>query len=224
MSRLPFLLFLSAALAVELPMELPELTTKQGKKYEAVVITEKRPDGISIRHAAGTARVPFESLPDDLVKTLGGFDGEAAKKARSEADRKEASTLEAIEKGLAKDRETKGEKKQQAEEVKAASPAVLDVVQALESGALCRVSWVTIETRYKVTRDAFGRDVRTPYKVPVTGEPSNVLYHVENLSQRVDGDEAVVLVVFTGENHVYTNAVGSRATVRKLKVVTEASR
>ena len=49
-----------------------------------MTITEKRPDGISIRHDTGTARIMFEDLPDQLAQELGGFDPEQAAKARDQ--------------------------------------------------------------------------------------------------------------------------------------------
>jgi hypothetical protein len=79
------------------PLQFDTLETVAGKVYESVTVTEKRADGISIRHSGGTARIPHEQLPAAVKKQLGGFDEKEAKEAR-EAD-KEA--LEAAEKAMA---------------------------------------------------------------------------------------------------------------------------
>ncbi len=52
--------------AVGQTMEL--LQTVDGKTYEKVVIREVSAVGISIRHVSGTARIPFEKLPDDMQR------------------------------------------------------------------------------------------------------------------------------------------------------------
>lgn len=77
-------------------LKLDMLKTAKGKTYQDVSVTEKRPDGISIRHAAGTARIPFEDIPADVRKKLGGFDEDAAEEAR-EAD---AAKLRAAERAM----------------------------------------------------------------------------------------------------------------------------
>ncbi len=77
-------------------LKLDTLKTAKGKSYEGVTVTEKRPDGISIRHAGGTARIPQEDLPADVKRKLGGFDDAAAEEAR-EAD---AAKLRAAERAM----------------------------------------------------------------------------------------------------------------------------
>lgn len=77
-------------------LKLDTLKTAKGKTYEAVTVTEKRPDGISIRHAAGTARIPQEDLPADVKRKLGGFDAAAAEDAR----KADAEALRAAERAM----------------------------------------------------------------------------------------------------------------------------
>ncbi len=89
------IVFLAALLVCQSALaekeKLAVLKLKDGKEYSGVTITKRTADGISIMHESGTARVKFEQLPVDLVKQLGGFDPDAAAKARAEGDAKEAA-------------------------------------------------------------------------------------------------------------------------------------
>jgi len=58
------------------------LTTKSGRTYTSVTVREKTKSGIKIFHEIGAATIPFEELPDDVAKDLGGFDEKAAKAER----------------------------------------------------------------------------------------------------------------------------------------------
>jgi hypothetical protein len=51
--------------------KLGKLKTTKGKAYEDAVINEVSAAGISIQHASGSSRVPFEDLPDLLQKDFG---------------------------------------------------------------------------------------------------------------------------------------------------------
>ena len=93
-------LFITAIASAEND-KMTELKLKNGKIYTTVTITKKTADGVTIMHESGTACVPFEQLPDELVKTLGGFDAAAAKAERERKNAQEAATLAEIEKGVA---------------------------------------------------------------------------------------------------------------------------
>jgi hypothetical protein len=112
MKAILLLLASCSALNAEL-LKLDELKTAKGRAYTEVVVTEKRPDGISIRHAGGTARIPFEDIPADIRKQLGGFDEGEAKEAR-EADKEaleeaEKAMSEAVAKKAAEDDDDEAE-------------------------------------------------------------------------------------------------------------------
>lgn len=81
--------------------KLPELKLKNGKTFTTVIVTKKTADGIAIMHESGTARIPFEQLPDDLVKTLGGFDPEKAAEARKASAQSEEAQRAGIDRGIA---------------------------------------------------------------------------------------------------------------------------
>ncbi|MGC4017265.1 MAG: hypothetical protein QM755_22535 [Luteolibacter sp.] len=68
-------------------LSLPRLTTRALKVYHEVRIVEKRPDGVTIQHEEGVARIPYEMLPDEVVRAVGGFNQESALEYRTE-DRK----------------------------------------------------------------------------------------------------------------------------------------
>ena len=95
-----FAAFAGIAIAGD-PPKLEKLTLKNGRDYEKVTVTEKRPDGISISHDSGTARIKFEDLPEDVAAKLGGFNADDAAATRKKADAEEAATIAEIDKGLA---------------------------------------------------------------------------------------------------------------------------
>ncbi len=87
---LPLLLLVPVLLAAE-DEKLAELVTLDGKTYQGVTIRKVEPDGLSILHAAGTAKVPFEKLPEELQEKY-GYDATAAaehRKQAAEAQRKQ---------------------------------------------------------------------------------------------------------------------------------------
>ena len=45
-----------------------DLTTITGVKYTGVTVTRVEPDGISISHDAGLAKIAFRNLPSELQK------------------------------------------------------------------------------------------------------------------------------------------------------------
>lgn len=89
MKAIILLLFLSPCAVAQL-LKLNTLKTVDGKVYESVMVTEKREDGISISHSAGTARIAYERLHWTIRKKLGGFDAKAAALAREEDARRVA--------------------------------------------------------------------------------------------------------------------------------------
>ena len=89
-----------------------DLTTTEGKTYSDVKVTKVEPDGLSITHQTGTAKVPFIKLSEELRKKH-GYDAEKAEAYQKEQARKRAE-LDAIlrasrEKEEAKQRETGAE-------------------------------------------------------------------------------------------------------------------
>ena len=157
------LLFLSISSTglAEDPLKLDHLKLKTGKEYDKVVVTQKRPDGISIMHEGGTARIKFEELPDDLANTLGGFDKEAATKARADADAQESAALAEIERGLEVMKKDAASKESYKALVAASRPAVLKVVQATPEGLLCHIAWFQDQKVGHTSTDSFGRNVTT---------------------------------------------------------------
>ncbi|MCW1921797.1 hypothetical protein OKA05_04485 [Luteolibacter arcticus] len=69
---LPLLLLFPVLLAAE-EEKLAELVTRDAKLYTGVTIRKVEPDGLSILHDSGTAKIPFEMLSKDL-QTKYGYD------------------------------------------------------------------------------------------------------------------------------------------------------
>lgn len=63
-------------------LQLPNPFILQKTQYDQAELTALEPDGIRIKHALGVAKVPFEQLPDFILKEVGPFDAEAAAKFR----------------------------------------------------------------------------------------------------------------------------------------------
>ena len=49
-------------------MRFDEMTTKNGRRYVDVEITEVRPDGISFRHSNGARGLDVDEIPDEWIK------------------------------------------------------------------------------------------------------------------------------------------------------------
>lgn len=214
-----FILISSAiCFAADLP-KLEKLKLKTGREYEKVTITEKRPDGISIRHDSGTARIKFEDLPEDLAKRLGGFDPAAAVKARQEADAKEAAALAEIDRGMAE----QGQQQQAAGDrkatVAASRPAVIKVIQATSGGALCRIAWFEDQKMGYTGKDSFGRDTTTYKTTPGLTRFSEDFHFVTGVST-VDGAELGVALVSAG-TYQYTTVAGAGSTIRKWRCISK---
>jgi hypothetical protein len=77
------------------PKEFDRLETTKGKVYEKVKVRKVEPDGISIMHDSGTAKVPFEHLSDELKNAFGYDEDKAAehREAQAERDRKNEAAV-----------------------------------------------------------------------------------------------------------------------------------
>ncbi len=64
-----------------------EMTTTAGKKYSGVKINKVEPDGVSIFHSGGVAKLKFEDLSPELQKHFGYDREKAAAFAKAEAAR-----------------------------------------------------------------------------------------------------------------------------------------
>jgi hypothetical protein len=82
-------------IAAQVSEKNPNLTTTDGKTYDAVTVTKVEPDGIKIIHESGVAKVPFEKLSVEIQKQY-GFDPEKAEKFReAQAIKQEAANIAA---------------------------------------------------------------------------------------------------------------------------------
>jgi hypothetical protein len=87
----PLLLLCFPLLLAAEDAKLDSLVTLDGKVYQSVTIRKVDPDGLSILHEAGTAKVPFEKLPEELREQYGYDEAAAAehRKQVAEAQRKQ---------------------------------------------------------------------------------------------------------------------------------------
>jgi hypothetical protein len=90
------LLFISALpifAAQEEPVKFATLSTVSGKIYQDVLVRKVLPDGISVQHSNGAARIDFTQLGADLQRRF-GFVPEKAEAFRQEEARKEGERLD----------------------------------------------------------------------------------------------------------------------------------
>lgn len=129
---LPLLLLVPVLLAAE-DEKLAELVTLDGKTYQGVTIRKVEPDGLSILHAAGTAKVPFEKLPEELQEKY-GYDATAAaehRKQAAEAQRKQ----DAAERAAGEKRKKEAAKAAMAEADKGFAEKVEKAAKMMRVGA-----------------------------------------------------------------------------------------
>ncbi len=102
---LPALALATAALllparADQAPEKFETLTTSKNKNYKDVIIREVTPSGVKIMHESGTATIPYQDLPADVQKKLGGFDPAAAERHRQQVAENLQKQESAIDEGL----------------------------------------------------------------------------------------------------------------------------
>ena len=102
----PWILKLQGSLAqtskqAEAVSKLPTITTTDGKIYTGVTITKADPDGIRIMHEAGSAKIPFEKLPEAL-RAKYGYDVAKATEFRRNQAAKDEATEKAMETSIQK--------------------------------------------------------------------------------------------------------------------------
>ncbi len=157
--RVAVLVFLAFSVQAQGANEkIPELKLKDGRTYQQVTITKKTPDGIAIMTQDGTARIPYENLPEDLVKKLGGFDAEKAKEYRDAQAKNEAKYNAELDKApqpstvkqptpkegkpaapqAAKDEDNKPKSEVDNDDPK---NALVQCVSKVEGGCICQISW-----------------------------------------------------------------------------------
>ncbi len=88
--RLTAIYLLLPLAAVGQEVKLAELKTLDGKSYTQVTIRKVEPDGLSILHESGTAKVSFEKLSKEIQKQY-GYDPEKAKQHSEKLALAEAS-------------------------------------------------------------------------------------------------------------------------------------
>lgn len=96
-----FLLLASGICAEEANLEI---VTTDGKKYSGVTIRKIEPDGLSILHSSGVAKVPFEKLPED-IRVKYGYDEADAAEHRAKLAEAEKRMAEAQQAAREKQRE-----------------------------------------------------------------------------------------------------------------------
>ena len=145
------MLFVCLTQGQDSPKEFDRLETKAGKVYEHAKVRKIEPDGISIIHDAGTAKVPFEGLSPEL-QIVFGYDPQKAAVHRESvaADAANLATSEA-ESAARYSAKVTASKKADADieltkKVKAlASLIAIDGYQMSNSGILAMISVMRME-------------------------------------------------------------------------------
>lgn len=206
------LVMLASALSLlgdEPPKKFDKLETLNGKVYEKVEVRKIEPDGISIIHDAGTAKVMFENLPKALQDAYQFDPGKAAEHREQTAKREaseyasqvsDATNLEANEK-------IKKSESQLLESIKKAGvSAWLEVIQN-PGGELCLCIWGEYVSRPIVDRSGLSPKV-TGHQLTDSGENEKMIA-VIGLGDVADGQKWRGVIYPCG---IYTyDSVGSGA-------------
>jgi hypothetical protein len=100
---IPLLLGLLMAAGAE------DLTTTEGRVYKNVTVRKVEPDGLSISHESGLAKIPFSKLPAEVQKKH-GYDPAKGKAYAEEEGKKQAAAEEQLAKDVRKALENQKEK------------------------------------------------------------------------------------------------------------------
>jgi hypothetical protein len=99
---IPLLLGLLMAAGAE------DLTTTEGRVYKNVTVRKVEPDGLSISHESGLAKIPFTKLPKE-VQEKHGYDPAKGKAYAEEQGKKQAAAEAAIDRELNRQAREKAE-------------------------------------------------------------------------------------------------------------------
>ncbi|MCW1886385.1 hypothetical protein OKA04_16730 [Luteolibacter flavescens] len=174
MKFLPLLLLtFPMLLAAEEPKDkkedkLAELVTLNGKLYQDVTIRKVEPDGLSILHAAGTAKVPFEQLSSELQEKY-GYTKEAAAEHKEKME--EARLRQAEAEQVAREKREKATadhtKKQANEELtkNLQKAAVMVQMHAFQDSRIGLIGRLTVGTLVsEPVKSKMGSTIRTEQK------------------------------------------------------------
>jgi hypothetical protein len=100
---IPLLLGLLMAAGAE------DLTTTEGRVYKNVTVRKVEPDGLSISHESGLAKIPFTKLPKEVQKKH-GYDPAKGKAYAEEQGKKQAQAEERLAKDVRKALENQKER------------------------------------------------------------------------------------------------------------------
>ena len=90
---------LTLAAAQDPPAKLFTLTTTAGRTYSGATITKVEPDGLRVTHESGTAKIPFEKLPEEL-RIKYGYDPAKAAEFKKKSEKKLAEQEHTIQSEL----------------------------------------------------------------------------------------------------------------------------
>lgn len=204
--------FLVSCLAGADETAFTELILNTGKVYRNAVVTRTEPDAITVRHAAGIARIPFESLPHEVQDDY-GFDPEAAARSRNEFLRNRQAQADALLAASVARAHAREQEKRAAENLSRSTPRTFVVVAVTPDGLL--VNGYT--PGYRTNRADAGK---LPHGNPETGEVKPVrgdkVYLLRNCDAgvAVDGDILNVLCFLSEDTYRYQDFENRLATVR----------
>ncbi|GAA5496412.1 hypothetical protein Rhal01_02595 [Rubritalea halochordaticola] len=209
------------------PQKFDSLTLKDGKGYRSVTVTKVSPDGITLMHAEGMAKVGYEKLPEELQKQLGGFDAakaEAYRKQQQEKQKQISAALNAYNeageerKQLILDQrlEKRIAKELSEQELREKRPCQLKVLRSFDQGILCWMSPGVEVPTYET--NAFGRAKQVGTRWSFSTEYEQPVLIRGDWGPIVDGDEVGAWVLEDG-SFTYTDELEVERKVRAYRVV-----
>lgn len=186
-----------------------DLTTTEGRIYKGVAVTKVEPDGISIVHESGTAKVPFGKLSKELQEKHGYDPKKAAEFADRQARKLSAAEAE-IERGLegqraaVKKREDFFDGAQPREQFKVA-PTLKDGISLAFAGRFQLLAEKTLQGQQAMlSKEELAREIgNVPAgRLVVTWTRENIKHaDPERFSVIITGEDGKVLQRARGEWH-----------------------
>ena len=205
------------------PKQFEKLETTKGKVYENVTVRKVEPDGLSIMHESGTAKVAFEHLSDELKTAFGYDEGKAAehREAQAEKDRHNELAMLAEEAAAASakaDRDYKNAGKELTESIKGTGVNAWLKIQQNSGGSYCLCRWGLVDKA--PIKKVVGLSNRVVGYRPVDGDEYEEFIAVHGVGHLADGEKWRGTIYPCGKVTYESVGAGNR-TVRRFATTPE---
>jgi len=199
----------------------PDLTTRSGVTYKRCKVQRVEPDGISVFHSKGIAKIPFPDLPEEY-QTKYGYDPQTAveySRNMAEARRHAAARRQAQWKSQQDEAELRQAHKELVDLVAKQKMAVAgDVLQVYKGGVLLNGA-VTLDERWEPDPTDDVRRMGGPRMRKVTGLKTVTAEYepifIVGIGPGLHDGASWAGVVYPAGNYQYTTVMGAPKTVKR---------